>query len=207
MFGRASLLLSSLVLLASACATYQTELNQGIKYYESNEHEKSLAIFRVLEPDIDSLKPDERVRYYYFRGMTDYRLNNDKYDVSADARHWLGLAAAAEAETPSSLTNKQLSLMCESLGELNRRSYNQSSNDAPVVEFKVCKDKSTDAGLEADKGDKKDDGAKKKGDDGEGKKKDDGEGKKKPKKGDELAPLAPLSPSAWRARRGRRSRR
>jgi|GEM_PF-1410056 len=175
---RVGLLLASLTLtaLSSACATYQTELNQGVKYYESNDHEKSLAIFRVLEPDIDSLKADDRVRYYYFRGMTDYRLNSDKYDVSADARHWLALAAAAEAETPSSLNNKQISLLCEALGELNRRSYNQGASDAPVVEFKVCKDKSTEVGVE--KADKKDDDKK---DD----KKDDDKPKKK-KKTDEL---------------------
>ncbi|MCS6901965.1 MAG: hypothetical protein RMJ98_20295 [Myxococcales bacterium] len=143
--------------LLSACATYQTELNQGIKYYESNEHEKSLAIFRVLEPDIDSLKPDERARYYYYRGMTDYRLNNEKYDVSADARHWLSLAAVSEADFPNSLTNRQISLMCEALGELNRKAYNQAASDAPVVEFKVCKDKAIEAGVEKkEEDDKKD---------------------------------------------------
>jgi hypothetical protein len=163
----------ALATLASACATYQTELNQGIKYYESNEHEKSLAIFRVLEPDIDSLKPDERARYYYFRGMTDYRLNNEKYDVSADARHWLGLAAVSEADVPNSLTNRQIGLMCEALGELNRKAYNQAASDAPVVEFKVCKDKSIDMGVE-----KKDDGEKK----DDKKSKDEGEEKPKKKK-------------------------
>lgn len=148
--------LTALLLLPSACATYQTELNQGIKYYENNEHEKSLAIFRVLESDIDSLKPDERARYYYFRGMTDVRLNNEKYDVSADARHWLGLAAVSESEVPNSLTTRQISLMCQNLGELNKRAYNQSTSDALVVEFKVCKDKSVDLGIEKSENEKGD---------------------------------------------------
>jgi hypothetical protein len=156
--------LAALAALASACATYQTELNQGIKYYESNEHEKSLAIFRVLEPDIDSLKPDDRARYYYFRGMTDYRLNNEKYDVAADARHWLGLAAVSEADFPNSLTNKQISLLCEAIGELNKRTYNQAASDAPVNEFRICKDKSVDAGVEKNKGDEGDAKATKDGD-------------------------------------------
>lgn len=169
--------LAALAALSSACATYQTELNQGIKYYENNEHEKSLAIFRVLEPDIDSLKPDERARYYYFRGMTDFRLNNEKYDVSADARHWLGLAAVSEADFPNSLTTRQISLMCQSIGELNKRAYNQAASDAPVVEFRVCKDKSVDMGVEKE-ADAKDDKDEKKKD------KDD-EAPKKKKKSDE----------------------
>lgn len=162
-------------LLSSACATYQTELNQGIRYYESNEHEKSLAIFRMLEPDIDSLKSDDRARYYYFRGMTDYRLNNEKYDVSADARHWLGLAAVSEADFPNSLTNKQISLLCEAVGQLNKKAYNQAASDAPVVEFKICKDKSVDDGVTKEAPDKEDEK-------GDSKKDDDKKGDEKPKK-------------------------
>jgi hypothetical protein len=139
-------LAATLLALAGGCATYQTELKQGIQYHASNEYEKSLAIFRALEPDIDSLKDTERVQYYYFRGMTDHRLTTDKYDVSPDARHWLSLAAAGEGETPSSLSNEQVGRMCRTLGDLNRKSYNQGSSDAPVVEFKVCKDRPADDG-------------------------------------------------------------
>ena len=132
---------AALVSFATGCATYQTELNQGINYHASSEYEKSLAIFRALEPDIDSLSNADRARYFYFRGMTDYRLTTDKYDVSADARHWLSLAAASEGDYPSSLANDQVGRMCRALGELNRKSYNQGASDAPVVEFKVCKDR------------------------------------------------------------------
>ena len=135
---------ATLLVLASGCATYQTELKQGIQYQANNEYEKSLAIFRALEPDVDSLKPNERVQYYYFRGMTDYRLITDKYDVAPDARHWLSLAAAGEGDTPASLGNDQVGRMCRALGELNRKSYNQGTGDNPVVEFKVCKDRPAD---------------------------------------------------------------
>lgn len=194
-FGRIPLALAALTTLVSACATYQTELNQGIKYHSDSEYEKSLAVFRALEPDIDSLKADDRVRYYYYRGMTDFRLNTDKYDVAADARHWLALAAAAELETPSSLTNKQVSFLCDALGELNKQPYNQGASDTAVVEFKICKDKTTDAGLEAsDKGDKK------KGDDADAKPKkkgdDDGDSKPKKKKGSDELALPPPGESA-----------
>lgn len=177
--GRPTLLSIAAILLgslASACATYQTELQQGIKYYDENtEYEKSLAIFRVLEPDIDSLSPDNRVRYYYYRGMTDYRLNSDKYDVAPDARHWLALAAVGESNTPSSLNGKQIGLMCDALGELNKRAYNQSASDVPVTEFKVCKDRSDAAGVVKDKSDPdKKDKDEPKSDDKPRKKKSDG---------------------------------
>lgn len=116
----------------SGCATYQDDLSRGIKYYEGNEHERSLAVLRSLEPDIDSLRPEDRVRYYYFRGMTDYRLANDTFKVRPDARHWLGLAAAGEKETPAALNEEQKSRLGEALDDLNRDIYGGSdTDDAP----------------------------------------------------------------------------
>src|SRR5271170_4157532 len=72
---------------------------------DSNEHERALAVLRSLEPDLDSLKPDDRIRYYYYRGMTDFRLANDTYKVRPDARHWLALAKASNADLPQALTD------------------------------------------------------------------------------------------------------
>jgi hypothetical protein len=126
----AALVASAWLLLgASGCATYQDDLNRSIKYYDGNEHERSLAVLRSIEHDIDSLKPDERVRYYYYRGMTDFRLTTEKYDISADARHWLGLAKAGEDETPSSLNEKQIELLKDTLDKLNRKVYGLGDND------------------------------------------------------------------------------
>src|SRR6188768_2443895 len=83
------------VLLATAlgpigCATYREELNRGQRMYEQNQYEHALALFRVLEADSDSLRPDDQARYAYLRGMTDYRLG-----FRADSRHWLSIAKAA----------------------------------------------------------------------------------------------------------------
>lgn len=168
-----------LVVLALApvfgCATYQDDLARGIKYYEGNEHERSLAVLRSLEPDIDSLRPEDRVRYYYFRGMTDYRLANDTFKVRPDARHWLGLAAAGEKDTPAALNEEQKTRLAEALDDLNRDIYGGADTD--------------DAPKKKDDGDAK---KKKKGDDDgdapKKKKKDadsDEEPKKKKKKSDE----------------------
>ena len=46
-------------------------------------YEHALALWRALEADSDSLRPDDQARYAYLRGMTDYRLG-----FRADSRHW-----------------------------------------------------------------------------------------------------------------------
>src|SRR5438309_1559502 len=84
--GSRALLLGCALLLAS-CVTYTEELNRGQRYFQANEYERALAVWRVLESDIDSLSPVDRTRYAYLRGMTDYRMS-----LRADARHWLALA-------------------------------------------------------------------------------------------------------------------
>ncbi len=160
--------LSLLVLLAplAACATYQDDLQRGAKYYDGNEHERALAVFRSLEDDIDSLSPDERIRYFYFRGMTDYRLASDTYKVRPDARYWLGLAQAGEKETPNSLTEEQKGRLKDALDDLGKDVYGGADSADDEVDSKKDKKKS-------------DDGAKKK-------KKvvdDEGDAPKKPKKG------------------------
>ncbi|HET7539498.1 MAG TPA: hypothetical protein VFK05_06490, partial [Polyangiaceae bacterium] len=77
-------LLLSIGLCPTGCATYREELNRGQRMYEENQYEQALALFRVLEEDTDSLRPSDRARYAYLRGMTDYRLG-----FRADSRHWL----------------------------------------------------------------------------------------------------------------------
>jgi hypothetical protein len=80
--------LASLLLLASACATYREDLNRGQRLYEENQYEHALAIWRALEADMDSLSRTDQARYAYLRGMTDFRLK-----FRSDARYWLGIAA------------------------------------------------------------------------------------------------------------------
>ncbi len=56
------------------CATYRQDLERARAHYDKNEFEPALALFRVLEPDIDSFSDGELAQYAYSRGMTDYRL-------------------------------------------------------------------------------------------------------------------------------------
>ncbi len=69
----ATFVLASLFAL-TGCATYKQDLERAEKHYADNQFEPALALFRVLEEDLDSLDPGDQARYAYLRGMTDFRL-------------------------------------------------------------------------------------------------------------------------------------
>jgi hypothetical protein len=110
--------LGFLALLLGACVTYREDLNRGQRLYDESQYERALAIFRLLEADQDSLTPPDRARYFYLRGMTDYRLG-----FRRDARHWLALAKATEHEHPGGLSPEWRERLEKYLGELNREVY------------------------------------------------------------------------------------
>ena len=108
----------ALALCVGACATSREDLNRGQRLYEENEYEHALAIWRVLESDMDSLSFNDQARYAYLRGMTDYRLG-----FRADARHWLAVAKAVEQEHPGGLSAQWKQRLEEALADLNRDVY------------------------------------------------------------------------------------
>ncbi|MDI3282893.1 hypothetical protein [Polyangium sp. 15x6] len=130
---------SALALLGSVllgCATYRQDLERAQKHYEENQYEKALALFRVLEPDIDSLSDAEQAKYAYLRGMTDYRLAglslaanvpggvaDPKRGYRDNARHWLAVAAATEKNTPGGLTADEKKRLEDALSDLNKDVY------------------------------------------------------------------------------------
>lgn len=127
----------------SGCATYKEDLARGEKHYAENRFEHALALFRVMEPDIDSLSDADQAKYCYLRGMTDYRLStlqspgstvkDPRKEFRANARHWLGVAAAMEKNAPSSLTGDERQRLDEAMNDLNRDVYGgaESMPDAP----------------------------------------------------------------------------
>ncbi|MEO8800661.1 MAG: hypothetical protein ABI551_22415 [Polyangiaceae bacterium] len=104
----------TLALAQEGCATYHDELARGETAFEANEHEKALAIFRALEPDLAHLDHAERARYDYLRGMTDYRIG-----YKTDARHWLLLAMNEEKEKPGTLPNDWKHRLEQTVNELD----------------------------------------------------------------------------------------
>ena len=113
-------------LTLASCVTYQEELNRGQRHFQGNEYEQALAIWRVLERDVDSLSPGDRARYAYFRGMTDYRMS-----LRDDARHWLALARAYDQATPGGIEDAWRERMKEALKDLEGDSRGDSVARAP----------------------------------------------------------------------------
>jgi hypothetical protein len=141
-----------------ACATYQDDLATGQRAFEASEHERALAIFRVLEPDLSRLTLADRAHYAYLRGMTDYRIG-----YKADARHWLAMALAIEAKTPGSLPPDWSKRLGDSLNELNEDVYTGGiaslSNTGEPTKAKASDDEEAptdDSTKKTDKADKTD---------------------------------------------------
>lgn len=116
-----------LLVAVTACATYRNDLNRGQRLYEESEYERALAIWRFLEPDVDSLRHADQARYAYLRGMTDYRLGGGRGGAEpafrAHARHWLAIAKAIEQSHPGALPGAWQQLLDEALSELNAEIY------------------------------------------------------------------------------------
>jgi hypothetical protein len=108
----------ALIVALAGCATYRENLYRGQRFYEENQYEKALAIWRVLENDTDSLSKNEQSRYAYLRGMTDYRLG-----FRADSRHWLAVAKAIDQEHHGGLSPEWKERLEESLDDLNKDVY------------------------------------------------------------------------------------
>lgn len=116
-----------LLLLACApaglgCTTYRDELARGERAFELNEHDRTLAILRDLEIDVQRLSPQEQAQYAYLRGMTDYRVG-----YRSDARHWLAVAKAWEDHAPGMLPAEWKTRTNEALVELNGVVYEQGT--------------------------------------------------------------------------------
>lgn len=98
----------------AGCATYRDELVRSQQAFELNQHERSLALLRDLEPDVGRLATPERAQYAYLRGMTDYRLG-----YRAEARHWLAIARSYEEASPGVLPTDWKARTATALEELN----------------------------------------------------------------------------------------
>jgi hypothetical protein len=107
-----------LLMLVSGCATYRDDLSRGQRMYVDAHYDQALAIWRVLERDLDSLSPAERSEYAYLRGMTDYRLG-----FRADARHWLAVAKANNEAHPGGISAEAAPQLERLLDELNQETY------------------------------------------------------------------------------------
>jgi hypothetical protein len=98
-----------------SCGAYSAELQRGQRYYERNEYEAALAVWRSLDRNRDALGSYEQTQYAYLRGMTDYRLG-----FRREAQHWLALAQANEHLHPGGLPTPWDQRLKQTLAELER---------------------------------------------------------------------------------------
>ena len=117
-----ALLFALLALFANACTTYRDQLARGQHAFEQNDHDRTLAILRNLEPDMKRLTVPEQAGYAYLRGMSDYRIG-----YKADARHWLAIAKAYEDSSPGVLPADWKARTNAALDELNGVVYAQGT--------------------------------------------------------------------------------
>jgi hypothetical protein len=103
-----------IVLTLASCATYHEELVRAQTAFDDNQHERTLALLRDLEPDLTRLPQPEQAHYAYLRGMTDYRIG-----YKADARHWLAIARAFDEQSPGILPADWKQRTTETLAELD----------------------------------------------------------------------------------------
>lgn len=113
--ARGALVVFALLL---GCGGERAALLRGQRYYEDNQFERALSVWRALERHEPSLTPAGFARYAYLRGMTDYRLG-----FHADARHWLGLAKVSEQQHPGGLEGVWLPRLDGALADLDRESF------------------------------------------------------------------------------------
>jgi hypothetical protein len=124
-FGVTAVILSS----ALGCAGHSDALARGQRYYEDNQYERALALWRDLDRRGARFSAAERARYAYFRGMTDYRLG-----YRDDARHWLAIARAADVARPGGLDRAWLERLDSALTDLGRTPSRSGGGAADVVQ-------------------------------------------------------------------------
>jgi hypothetical protein len=111
-----------------ACSTYRDDLARSQRAFEDNQHEQALAILRMLERDTHQLGEDERARYAYIRGMTDFRIG-----YQADAYHWLAVAKAMDEAMPGELPSEWRQRLDQSLAELDKQVWSSGFNTLPIA--------------------------------------------------------------------------
>lgn len=110
-----ALLLPILVLgsLLGGCAAIADDMHRAEQSYETARYENTLIWLRDLEDDAPGMDVEMRARYYYLRGMTEYRLGH-----RADALHYLAVAREITSDGGAGLRPEWRQIMERTLTEL-----------------------------------------------------------------------------------------
>ena len=112
--SRLCLALASTLVLP-ACAALSDDMQRAQASYENARYEDTLIWLTDLEDDAPSMDDEMRARYFYLRGMTEYRLGHRSL-----ALHYLAVAREA-AEDGAGLRSEWRQIMDHVLAELTPR--------------------------------------------------------------------------------------
>lgn len=111
--------------LAPGCAALSDDMQRAEHSYEQARYEDTLIWLRDLEDDAPSMDHAMRTRYFYLRGMTEYRL-----DHRMDALHYLAVAREVAGDDNVGLREEWRQIMNRTLEELTPHGMSYRPPDA-----------------------------------------------------------------------------
>lgn len=120
--------LTVLAPLAGGCAAVHDDMQRAEASYESARYEDTLVWLRDLEDDAPAMNVELRARYFYLRGMTEYRLGH-----RADALHYLAVAREIAGDRGTGLRPEWRRMMDATLAELTPRTMSHLPPDASTT--------------------------------------------------------------------------
>lgn len=127
--------------LFAGCAALRDDMQRAEQSYDAARYEDALIWFRDLEPDAPSMDARMRTRYFYLRGMTEYRLGH-----RLQALHYLAVAREIAGEDDVGLRPEWRQIMDRTLAELTPRTMTHRPPEAAAE----TADQAATAGGEAD---------------------------------------------------------
>ena len=99
--------------LIGGCAAVSDDMRRAEQTYETARYENTLIWLRDLESEAPGMDLEMRARYYYLRGMTEYRLGH-----RADALHYLAITREIASDGGAGLRPEWQQIMERTLTEL-----------------------------------------------------------------------------------------
>jgi hypothetical protein len=116
-------------LLMLGCAQLPDEMRRAEAEFEDARYENTLIWLTDLEDDAPGMDQEMRARYFYLRGMTEYRLGHRQ-----DALHYLAVAREVAGDEGTGLRPEWRQMMDRTLTELEPRGRQNHRASEPEAE-------------------------------------------------------------------------
>lgn len=102
-----------LLLTVTACGAALADLRRAEDCYEDARYEAAREWLQDIERDAQGFGRADRTRFFYTRGMTEYRLEH-----RAEALYYLAMARETAGDDDEGLTGEQADILGRTLAEL-----------------------------------------------------------------------------------------